>query len=72
MQFDFTNIIIIYILGVQINAVVTKGKLYSVVSSVLSVLAFNYFFTNPRFTFEVFNSSYPITFLVMLKLETNL
>uniref|UniRef100_UPI00344EDA8B sensor histidine kinase KdpD n=1 Tax=Carnobacterium TaxID=2747 RepID=UPI00344EDA8B len=66
MQFDFTNIIIIYILGVQINAVVTKGKLYSVVSSVLSVLAFNYFFTSPRFTFEVFNSSYPITFLVML------
>ena len=66
MQLDVSNIIIIYILGVQINAVVTKGRLYSIVSSVLSVLAFNYFFTNPRFTFEVFNSSYPITFLVML------
>lgn len=66
LQFNISNIIIIYILGVQINAVVTKGKLYSVVSSVVSVLVFNYFFTNPRFTFEVFNSSYPITFFVML------
>lgn len=66
LRFNISNIIIIYILGVQINAVVTKGKIYSVISSVVSVLVFNYFFTDPRFTFEVFNSSYPITFFVML------
>ena len=36
------------------------------ISSVLSVLCFNYFFTEPYYTFVAFSSNYPITFLIML------
>lgn len=65
-KFNVSNIITIYILGVQINAVITRGRIFSVISSVLSVLCFNYFFTVPYFSFEVFNNSYPVTFAIML------
>ena len=65
-NFNVSNIITIYILGVQINAVITKGRIFSVISSVLSVLCFNYFFTAPYYSFEAFNPSYPMTFLIML------
>lgn len=60
------NIITVYILGVLLNAIVTRGRIYSVVSSVFSVLVFNFFFTEPRLTLQVYAPGYPITFLVML------
>jgi two-component system sensor histidine kinase KdpD len=66
LDFSVANIMTVYILGVQVNAVFTKGRLYSVVSSILSVLIFNYFFTEPRFSFQAFFPSYPVTFLIML------
>ena len=34
--------------------------------SLLSVLAFNFFFTEPRFTLQADGPSYPVTFLIML------
>jgi two-component system sensor histidine kinase KdpD len=45
---------------------VTGGRLYSAATSVLSVLVFNYFFTEPYFSLEATDSGYPVTFLVML------
>ena len=63
---SIANIIIVYILGVQINAIITKGRIYSAVSSILSVLIFNYFFTEPVLTFRATDPGYPMTFLVML------
>lgn len=65
-NFSVANIITVYILGVQLNAVVTEGRMYSVISSVLSVLIFNYFFTDPRYSLEAFDPGYPVTFLIML------
>lgn len=65
-DFSIANIITVYILGVQLNAVVTQGRIYSAVSSILSVLTFNYFFTEPRFSFQATDPGYPLTFLVML------
>lgn len=65
-NFSIANIIIVYILGIQLNAIVTRGRIYSAVSSVLSVLIFNYFFTEPRFSFQATDPGYPVTFLVML------
>lgn len=69
--FDFlgfreANIITVYILGVLLNAIVTKGRVYSAVSSVMSVLVFNYFFTEPYYTLQTHDSGYAVTFLVML------
>ncbi len=65
LGFSEANIITVYILGVLVTAVVTTRRLYSLVSSVLSVLIFNFFFTVPRFTFDAYDSGYPATFLIM-------
>ena len=60
------NIITIYILGVLLTAIWTRGHLYGAIASLLSVVSFNFFFTEPRFTFEAHAPDYPITFLIML------
>lgn len=66
LGFSDTNIITVFILGVLINSIVTSGQIYSVVSSVMSVLVFDLIFTKPYFYFHVFGAGYPVTFLVML------
>lgn len=67
-HFDFheSNIIIIFILGVLLVSNQTNGYFYGIFASVTSVLAFNFFFTEPRYTFRVYGSEYLITFPVML------
>ncbi len=60
------NVITIYILGVLLVSTLTRGKTYGIVASVLSVLAFNFCFTHPRWTFQAYDAGYPITFGVML------
>lgn len=64
--FSEANIITVYILGVLMTAVWTNGPFYGAVDSLVSVAAFNYFFTVPRFTFQANDPSYPVTFLIML------
>ncbi|MEK5259930.1 sensor histidine kinase KdpD [Paenibacillus sp. SEL3] len=66
LEFREANIITVYILGVLLNAIVTKGRMYSAISSVMSVLVFNYFFTEPYYSLQAYDSGYPVTFLVML------
>lgn len=61
-----SNIIMVFILGVLVSAMVTQGRTYSVVASVISVITFNFFFTNPRFSLESYDPGYPITFVIML------
>lgn len=65
MGFSEANIIMVYILGVLFTAVVTSRRIYSLVSSVFSVLVFNFFFTHPYFSLEAYDPGYPITFVVM-------
>ena len=64
--FSESNMITVYILGVLLTAVWTGSHLYGAIASMLSVAAFNYFFTVPRFTFQAYDPSYPVTFLIML------
>jgi two-component system sensor histidine kinase KdpD len=59
------NIIMVYILGVLVISRYTEGYLYGCVSSVLAVLAFNFFFTEPYYTLNTIQPGYPITFLIM-------
>lgn len=65
LGFTEANIITVYILGVLITSVVTKTKVYSLISSAISVLVFNFFFTIPKFTFMAYDKGYPVTFLIM-------
>ena len=60
------SIMTLYILAVLLTAFFTDGVIYGLIASVLSVLTFNYFFTDPRFTLLTYDPGYPVTFLVML------
>lgn len=60
-----STIIMIYIVGVVVCAMYTNGRICSLVSSVLSVLLYNFFFTVPYYSLNAYGKSYPVTFLVM-------
>ena len=66
LGFAEANIILIYVLGVLIISVVVNHRIYSLLSSILSVLAFNFLFTDPKFTLHAYDKDYPVTFAVML------
>ena len=59
-----TNIVLIYILGVMAVALFTSGYIYSLLSSLLSVLVFNFFFTEPFYSLRS-SPDYVATFAVM-------
>lgn len=65
LGFTEVNAITIYILGVLITSVVTDHMGYSIFASVASVVIFNYFFTEPRYTLRAYDMAYPMTFAVM-------
>ncbi len=60
-----TNIVTLYILTVLFIAYFTDGYIYSIFASVANVFIFNYFFTEPKYTFFAYETGYPLTFLVM-------
>lgn len=64
--FNESNFILTYILAVFFVANLTPGYLYGILSSILGVLAFNFFFTEPYYSFSVYRPDYPVTFLIML------
>ena len=59
-----TNVVLIYILGVMAVALFTTGYIYSLLSSLLSVLIFNFFFTEPYYSLQS-TPDYLATFAVM-------
>ena len=65
LGFSEENIIIVYILGVLIIAIITVNRGWSVCYSLLSVLLFNFLFTEPRFTFSSYDYGYPVTFVTV-------
>lgn len=67
-QFELpdSNVIMIYILGVILCGVYTNGRIFSVTSSIFSVILYNFFFTVPYLSLQAYGKSYPVTFFVML------
>jgi two-component system sensor histidine kinase KdpD len=59
------NIIMIYPLCVTISAIVA-GLGPSILVAILSVLAFDFFFVTPYYTFAVDDTQYIFTFIVLL------
>ena len=66
LGFSEANIITVFILGVLIVSATTVSPVYSVISSLASVLLFNYFFIEPRFSFQTYQPEYAVTFAIML------
>ena len=64
--FSEANIITIFILGVLIISVVTISPVYSVAGSLGSMLLFNWFFIDPKFSFHTYEAEYAVTFAIML------
>lgn len=60
-----SNIIMLYILGTLITAVTTSKRIYSLSVAFVSVLLFNFLFTQPQYTFAVYGKDYPLTFAIM-------
>ncbi len=63
--FDLANIIMLYLLGV-VGVAVRYGRGPAVLVSVLSVLAFDFFFVPPRLSFSVADTRHLLTFAIML------
>jgi two-component system sensor histidine kinase KdpD len=64
-HFELSNLVMVYLLGVTVAAL-RLGRGPSVVTAVLNVGAFDFFFVPPRFTFAVGDVQYFVTFGVML------
>jgi two-component system sensor histidine kinase KdpD len=61
---DLANLIMVYLVAVMLTAT-GCGRGPAVLTSLLSVLAFDFFFVPPRFSFTVEESEYIVTFVVM-------
>ncbi len=62
--FHLSNLIMVYLLGVMITAA-SCGRGPAILTSLLSVLGFDFFFVPPRFSFTVEDAQYIVTFVVM-------
>ncbi len=65
LGFSESNIITVYILASLFTAVITNGKVYSLISSIFAVLLFNFFFTDPTLSLSAYDPGYPVTFVIM-------
>jgi len=63
--FELSNLIMVYLLGI-VAVAARHGRGPSVLASVLSVAAFDFFFVPPYLTFAVADTQYLATFAVML------
>ena len=66
LGFPETNIVVVYLLAVLLVARFTSGYQYGILSAVVSLLCYNYFFTEPYHTLAVNDPGYLITFSIML------
>ncbi len=64
-----TNLVMIYLLAVVASAVYL-GRGPSILASIASVLAFDFFFVPPRYTFVVTDTEYLLTFIGLLLVGT--
>lgn len=62
---DLINVVMIYLLGAAVAGLLL-GRGPSALTSVSNILAFDFFFVPPRFSLLVLDTSYLVTFAVML------
>lgn len=60
------NIFMLYTFGILIIIIETKEYIFGITSSFCMVAIFNYLFTEPRFTFQVNDKNYFVSFLIFL------
>ena len=65
LGFADSSIISLYILTALLTAVTTAGRICTIVSSVLSVVLYNFCFVTPLFSLNSYDRSYLVTFGIM-------
>ncbi len=60
-----SSIMMVYLLGVLLVAVITSLRIYSIAAAVAALFLFNFFFVQPRYSLDVYEPGYPVSFLVM-------
>ena len=60
-----SSIMMVYLLGVLLVAVITSHRVYSMAASVASLFLFNFFFVQPRYSLAAYEPGYPVSFIVM-------
>ena len=60
-QMSESNIIMLYLLGILLAAMTVSRRGAVVISSLLSVLLFNFFFVEPLYSFQMDGKEYPVT-----------
>ena len=60
-----SSIMMVYLLGVLLIAVITSQRVYSIGASVAALFIFNFFFVQPRYSLKAYEPGYPVSFLVM-------
>ncbi|MDR3225986.1 MAG: DUF4118 domain-containing protein [Clostridiales Family XIII bacterium] len=63
--FPETNIVIVYLLAVQLIAALTAGYRYGVLAALFAPGAFDYFFAEPFYEFDVQAERYIVTLVIM-------
>ncbi len=67
--FGEANIIMVYVLGCMLTALVSGYRPTGVLYGILAILSFNFCFTEPKGTLNVYDAGYLVTFLVFFALS---
>ena len=59
-----SNILMVYLIGVLIVIIETRGYFWGILASVLCVFVYNFFFTQPLYTFHISERNYLTTFFI--------
>lgn len=59
------NIVMVYLLGILLFSYLAGSYVCSFFASLVGVLSYNFFFTEPYFTFLAYSPDYPFTFIIM-------
>lgn len=64
--FPVSNIVIVYVLSILLVARFTNGYFYGILASVIAMICYNFLFTEPYYTLNVYRREDSITIVVML------
>ena len=69
LGFHEVFVVTLYVFGILLTAVMTGNRILGLAMSIVSVLAYNYFFTEPYYTFRVNDPGYGMAFLLMIAIS---
>ena len=64
MELRLENILLVFVVGVLVISVASSSFIWGITAAVLFILTFNFFFTEPRFTFNVDDPNYLVSFVI--------